>query len=66
MQNLDCLKAASTIREHIPLEQGLRQISIATNFDDHRIREHIPLEQGLRPNFEYHICSVVSSESIFH
>ena len=40
---------ATTIREHIPLEQGLRlcrfdAISAAVNV----IREHIPLEQGLR------------------
>ena len=38
------------IREHIPLEQGLRPFikrSARSCFE--RIREHIPLEQGLRP-----------------
>ena len=37
-----------SVREHIPLEQGLRLIPwIAPNPIEH-VREHIPLEQGLR------------------
>ena len=37
------------IREHIPLEQGLRlQIADYVGNVIARIREHIPLEQGLR------------------
>ena len=56
------------VREHIPLEQGLRlyrfkiEYSLCTY-----VREHIPLEQGLR------LCKVknyqgfeLRSESIFH
>ena len=36
------------IREHIPLEQGLRHDGALPAIDDCFIREHIPLEQGLR------------------
>ena len=39
---------SSVVREHIPLEQGLRHVR---KFDIDAIivvREHIPLEQGLR------------------
>ena len=42
-----------TIREHIPLEQGLRHL--AESFYDFFkciIREHIPLEQGLRQDLD--------------
>ena len=38
-----------SIREHIPLEQGLRPISHRVSpLSVFIIREHIPLEQGLR------------------
>ena len=39
-----------TVREHIPLEQGLRlgEPVYLTN-PSSEVREHIPLEQGLRP-----------------
>ena len=43
------------VREHIPLEQGLRRHP--TNNKERMIssvREHIPLEQGLRP---FKLCS---------
>ena len=36
------------VREHIPLEQGLRQFGICLLTDRGVVREHIPLEQGLR------------------
>ena len=36
------------IREHIPLEQGLRQHPFMFIKNMNNIREHIPLEQGLR------------------
>ena len=36
------------IREHIPLEQGLRHYSSGNTEITESIREHIPLEQGLR------------------
>ncbi len=37
------------VREHIPLEQGLRHLMIESlNLCEYVVREHIPLEQGLR------------------
>ncbi len=37
------------VREHIPLEQGLRQLIVSQyDFLTVNVREHIPLEQGLR------------------
>ena len=37
------------VREHIPLEQGLRPYWICRkNNEPNIVREHIPLEQGLR------------------
>ena len=38
------------IREHIPLEQGLRLQRCFQLVFQRLIREHIPLEQGLRQN----------------
>ena len=41
------------VREHIPLEQGLRlKVIDYVNRDACSVREHIPLEQGLRLNYE--------------
>ena len=38
-----------TVREHIPLEQGLRLLGVASQRAlTTPVREHIPLEQGLR------------------
>ena len=38
------------VREHIPLEQGLRPAdSLPECEGESDVREHIPLEQGLRP-----------------
>ena len=61
-------KSYKTVREHIPLEQGLRLEEEIVSFNrTHQVREHIPLEQGLR------LCSpwvlvrkTTPSESIFH
>ena len=39
---------AFTVREHIPLEQGLRPTSRSPLTRCQVVREHIPLEQGLR------------------
>ena len=37
------------VRDHIPLEQGLRPIfHHFPAFQDFSVRDHIPLEQGLR------------------
>ena len=36
------------VREHIPLEQGLRLLLDDDKLEKDKIREHIPLEQGLR------------------
>ena len=36
------------VREHIPLEQGLRHVFCDFVIEVVAVREHIPLEQGLR------------------
>ena len=37
------------VRDHIPLEQGLRRNSaLGDHLSGDRVRDHIPLEQGLR------------------
>ena len=37
------------VRDHIPLEQGLRPTNEMAEIHIHRaVRDHIPLEQGLR------------------
>ena len=38
----------SLVRDHIPLEQGLRQSSQSLKLNETNVRDHIPLEQGLR------------------
>ena len=38
------------VRDHIPLEQGLRPRSVASKWSWRSVRDHIPLEQGLRPH----------------
>ena len=57
---LDC-----TVRDHLPLQQGLRrgEISIQIGFWD--VRDHLPLQQGLR----HVLCTfqrLLESETIFH
>ena len=36
------------VRDHIPLEQGLRRLTGANVSSVVFVRDHIPLEQGLR------------------
>ena len=39
----------SRVRDHIPLEQGLRPVQPSTMWShQYDVRDHIPLEQGLR------------------
>ena len=61
------LRQPVAIREHIPLEQGLRHSYISLLRRSHSvIREHIPLEQGLRQTSIIFYTSLYPSESIFH
>ena len=39
----------TNVRDHIPLEQGLRLFNYFITIDIKCVRDHIPLEQGLRP-----------------
>ena len=41
------------VREHIPLEQGLRLLRTASSESIASVREHIPLEQGLRQFLDF-------------
>ena len=69
------------VRDHIPLEQGLRlgsylkahclfgvrdHIPLEQGLRLSRVRDHIPLEQGLRPGSRYTSTYSLSSETIFH
>ena len=36
------------VRDHIPLEQGLRRAKVTADPIAESVRDHIPLEQGLR------------------
>ena len=55
------------IREHIPLDQGLRLCQSLVYRILKLIREHIPLEQGLRLiSATSFIIFLLKSESIFH
>ena len=36
------------LREHLPLQQGLRLIGHTPRVGRERLREHLPLQQGLR------------------
>ena len=38
------------VRDHIPLEQGLRHLADELKGEILSVRDHIPLEQGLRRN----------------
>ena len=38
----------SPVRDHIPLEQGLRHHSVCNCEYRNKLRDHIPLKQGLR------------------
>ena len=39
---------ANTLREYLPLEQGLRLIGLPKSVHVRSLREYLPLEQGLR------------------
>ena len=55
------------VREHIPLEQGLRHIIFCIRTPLPFVREHIPLEQGLRQHDRTQSpFRLPLSESIFH
>ena len=48
------------VREHIPLEQGLRlQVVYLFGLDKSIVREHIPLEQGLRLSSTFMITFII-------
>ena len=48
------------VRDHIPLEQGLRHSYLIKAIVITTVRDHIPLEQGLRPK-----CLQCASGSIY-
>ena len=47
-------EATVLVREHIPLEQGLRRQAVEGKAHACAVREHIPLEQGLRQHGTCH------------
>ena len=48
------------VRDHIPLEQGLRQSKTIVLAERTKVRDHIPLEQGLRlPGMHVHMAVLV-------
>ena len=58
---------ALRLREHIPLQQGLRLFQRLSYNTSGALREHIPLQQGLRPCVStYTLSTKEDSESIFH
>ena len=36
------------VRDHLPLQQGLRPAKVAELVSDTSVRDHLPLQQGLR------------------
>ena len=61
------LKAVSEVRDHIPLEQGLRLQRYLSIHARARVRDHIPLEQGLRLSILHlSVKPLILSETIFH
>ena len=54
------------VRDHIPLEQGLRPLQINGVVTVIVVRDHIPLEQGLRQSYLRQSHEVHKSETIFH
>ena len=61
LKNVNLLR----VRDHIPLEQGLR---LSSRFERIRffVRDHIPLEQGLRLSGIIVFRACILSETIFH
>ena len=55
------------VRDHIPLEQGLRLADSLAELHRPLVRDHIPLEQGLRLTLATLMSPISSvSETIFH
>ena len=50
------------VRDHIPLEQGLRQREALQVSDSCLVRDHIPLEQGLRLRTARPLPPIVTSQ----
>ncbi len=47
----DIIFIHNAVREHLPLQQGLRQFYCRYFGTEHSsVREHLPLQQGLRPD----------------
>ncbi len=42
------IEPSVSVRDHIPLKQGLRHISVEDRQISGEVRDHIPLKQGLR------------------
>ena len=60
------ISVALNVRDHIPLEQGLRRPDAIRDVSHDTVRDHIPLEQGLRPLAGSIVIVVMVSETIFH
>ena len=43
--------AMKSLREHLPLQQGLRPDKMQYCFVKQHLREHLPLQQGLRQDY---------------
>ena len=54
------------VRDHIPLEQGLRRAVLPSLVYPSSVRDHIPLEQGLRLDNAGVSLTEGLSETIFH
>ena len=60
------IRKAAAVRDHIPLEQGLRPSGVWRPASGSCVRDHIPLEQGLRPDYNVVDLWNKLSETIFH
>ena len=43
-----CHNNVRTVRDHLPLQQGLRRSGASRPMQVSRVRDHLPLQQGLR------------------
>ena len=50
------------VRDHIPLEQGLRPLRRHRHSYRHVVRDHIPLEQGLRQRSSAPLATAASGQ----
>ena len=55
----------SDLREHIPLQQGLRQHLVDAVQVLELLREHIPLQQGLRLDSLYEILEIKRTQRAY-